>query len=123
MAVEVLRTGSHNRFKRHDVAREVFELTVDRDNGRRRLVGRGIEHEASGCDTYTIVEGEPLSTTVQCKRSAHITRGDWRTRVETVSTLSADADMFYVTNFVDAYAGNTRVFTRSWAFTVPRDLV
>lgn len=123
LTVEVLRTGFNNRFKRYDVANGVFELTVHRDNGRRRLVRSGIEYEESGTDTYTIVEGDPLSATVRCERRIYIARGDWRTRVETVSALSADAETFYVTNLIDAYAGNTRIFTKTQSLQVPRDLV
>ena len=52
-----------------------------------------------------------------------IGRGDWRTRVETNSFMTADAATFRVTNMLDAYEGDTRVFSKTWTFTVPRDLV
>jgi len=37
--------------------------------------------------------------------------------------MSADADTFYITNVLDAYEGNTRVFTRTWHIQIPRHLV
>ena len=58
-----------------------------------------------------------------CSRSIAVARGDWRTRVETKSAMTADAERFLVTNSLDAYEGEARVFARTWHFSVPRDLV
>jgi len=93
------------------------------DSGHTRFVDNGIEIDAAGTHTFTIVEGDPLSASIKCDRSVRIGRNDWRTRVETSSRMSADTESFYVTNILDAYEGNTRVFTKTWSFTVPRDLV
>lgn len=123
LVLDVLRTGSSNRILRRDVAKGLFEVTVRKDFGRRRLMASEIEYEAFGSDTYTIVEGDPLSANVRCDRTIGIARGDWRTRVETTSTMSADAETFRVSNVLDAYEGNTRIFNKSCTFTVPRDLV
>jgi hypothetical protein len=50
-------------------------------------------------------------------------RGDWQIRIETVSTMSADSETFHVTNHIEAYEGNSRVFARAGNFKVPRYLV
>jgi hypothetical protein len=50
-------------------------------------------------------------------------RGNWQIRLETVSTMSADSEIFYVTNHIEAYQGNSRVFARASDFKVPRYLV
>jgi hypothetical protein len=50
-------------------------------------------------------------------------RGDWRTRAEVESTMTADAEAFHVTTELDAYEADARVFARAWAFRFPRDLV
>jgi len=52
-----------------------------------------------------------------------IERGDWRTRVETRSTMSSDARSFHVTNVLEAYEDDVRLFVKNWLFSVPRDLV
>jgi hypothetical protein len=52
-----------------------------------------------------------------------IERGDWRTRVTSASTMTSDARSFHVTNLLEAYEDDTRVFAKSWVFSVPRDLV
>jgi hypothetical protein len=50
-------------------------------------------------------------------------RGTWRVRVETSSTMSADAHHFYVTNLVEAYEDNTRIFAKCTDARMPRNLV
>jgi hypothetical protein len=109
---------------RRDVAERRLELTVDLDYwGAPRLLPTGLEYSENGQDTYTIVEDDPLSAAVRCEWAIAIGRDAWRTRVETRSTMSADADAFHVTNVLDAYEGNVRVLAKTWTLAVPRDLV
>ena len=88
-----------------------------------RIASTGTDWRQFMSDVYTIVEGEPLSAEVRCERRFAIVRGEWRTRVETVSTMTSDADVFRVTNLVEAYEGETRIFAKTESITVPRDLV
>jgi hypothetical protein len=37
--------------------------------------------------------------------------------------MTSDAEHFYITNVLDAYEGNVRVFNKSWHVKVPRHLV
>ncbi len=55
------------------------------------------------------------------RRRAASTASSWRTRVQTSSTLSADATTFYLTNVLEAYEGHVRVFARTWTAGIPRD--
>ena len=72
-------------------------------------------------DRFSITEGDPLSVVLRSERTAMLARGDWRIRVETVSTMTGDAEAFHLTNAVEAYEGEARVFTRSWTRRIPRD--
>ncbi|CAN5370237.1 CocE/NonD family hydrolase [soil metagenome] len=74
-------------------------------------------------DTFTITDGDPLSATVRCERSASLDRGDWRVHVETTSTMTADATDFHLSNVVTAYEADVEVFTRTWTTSIPRDHV
>ena len=124
LEVEVLEAPPNDRTVDVDLATGRVEQTWRHSfGGRRRFLRDGLEIEAIGSDTYTIVEGEPLSAAARCEWTIELRRGDWQTRVETSSLLTADADSFLVTNSVDAYEGNTRVFASSRAFSVPRDLM
>jgi uncharacterized protein len=85
------------------------------------LLDSGICYDEDGTDVYQIVLGEPLSALTVSERSITIARGGWQTRVETQSTLSASAEAFLVTNTLEAYERDARVFARSWYRSVPRD--
>jgi putative CocE/NonD family hydrolase len=119
--LEVLRPEGGKTTVNRDVATGRVELAVESVEGFR-LTADGLTYEALERDTYNIVAGEPLSAAAGCERTIAIGRGEWQTRVETRSTLSADAERFHVTNLLDAYEGPMRVFARTWTFSVPRDL-
>ncbi len=108
------------------------KLTVDRGSGRAtlaivthdsvdRLVEADLVVEEHAVDTYSIVEGDPLSAETRADWKIGLSRGDWRTRVETASVMTADADAFLLTDSVDAYEGDRRIFSRSWTKRIPRD--
>jgi hypothetical protein len=123
LSVERLRSASRKHMIHHDTIQNLVQIVDETDAGRRRLLANGLEDEAHSRDTYTIIEGQPLSAHVRCDRMVKIGRGDWRTRLESSSTMSADAETFYVTNVLEAYEGEVRVFTKTWDFKVPRDFV
>lgn len=86
-----------------------------------RLLDSGLRYVDKGSDVYEIVLGEPLSARTVSERSITIARGDWHTRVETRTTLSASAEAFLVTNTLEGYERDVRVFAKSWQRSVPRD--
>jgi hypothetical protein len=86
-----------------------------------RFLDSGLCYEEEGCDVYQVVLGQPLSARTTSERSITVARGDWRTRIETRSTLSASAEAFLVTNTLEGYERDARVFARSWHRSVPRD--
>jgi hypothetical protein len=91
--------------------------------GAFRISESGLEYGEQGRDRFTIVEDEPLSAEARSTWSITVGRGAWQTRVETDSRMTADAEVFRVTNVLDAFEGNARIFTKTWHFSVPRDLV
>jgi hypothetical protein len=86
-----------------------------------RILDTGTDYVESGRDVYTVVENEPVSAETRSERSVALSRGQWQTRVDTTSTLSATQDTFHVTNLLEAFEGNRRVFARTWHSTIPRD--
>jgi putative CocE/NonD family hydrolase len=123
LRADVLRTPSRNRITHLDTISGQAQIVDFNDVGCRRLQDNGLEYEAARTDTYSVTEGDPLSAWVQCDRRFRVGRGDWRTAVETTSKLTADAQHFMVTNMLEAYEGQARVFSKTWRFSVPRDLV
>ena len=86
-----------------------------------RFVDSGLCYEEEGRDVYQVVLGQPLSARTTSERSVTVARGDWHTRIETRSTMSASAEAFLVTNTLEGYEGDARVFARSWHRSIPRD--
>jgi predicted acyl esterase len=86
-----------------------------------RLLESGLCYDEQGRDIYQIVLGEPLSARTTSERSITVARGDWHTRVEARGMLSASAEAFLVTNTLEGYERDARVFARSWHRSVPRD--
>ena len=101
-------------------SRHSFTLGVA-DEGARRLLPDGIEYGSLLNDTYTIVDGDPLSAHVRCERALHVGRADWQVRIATVSEMSTDATHFHLQNTLTAYEGDVEVFTRTWVTAVARD--
>ena len=123
LEVEVLRTASSDRLVKHDVVKGLYELSVIWDGGLRRLVSSRIEYESVHKETYRIMDDDPLSATAQCNRTMAVGRGNRRLRVEATHTMTADRDTFLVSVVLDAYEGQSRIFSKSWTFRAPRDLV
>jgi hypothetical protein len=97
---------------------------VDRfDHGRNHILSNGIVYDSLTTNIYSIVEEQPLSARVQCDRRIEISRGEWHIRVETTSVMTSDAGHFHLTNNLDAYEGQVRVFTRSYTRKIPRECV
>jgi putative CocE/NonD family hydrolase len=124
LEIEPLEPGRVGRHLVHDLVGGRVELAADMSYfGAFRISESGLEYGERGRDTFTIVGGEPLSAATRSTWSIAIGRGDWRTRVETDSRMTADAEVFRVTNVLVAFEGETRIFTKTWHFSVPRDLV
>lgn len=123
LPTETIRTAKIERSKRTDVVTGRTEVQSRFESGRIRYKDHGLEVEDITTDTYTIVEGDPLSATMRSDRFLVYQRGDWQVRLETNSTMTADAADFHISNLLDAYEGTAHVFTKSWTFRIPRDLV
>jgi uncharacterized protein len=107
-------------------------LEIDLSTGRREIVSDfdffgarrmadGLEYREAAQDRFVVIPGHPLSAEAHSRWRIEIGRGEWRTRVETESSMSATADAFVVTNRLDAYEGNARVFSAARSTSIDRD--
>jgi hypothetical protein len=120
---EILREECRTRKVHHDLIHGVWTLDDYSDEGARRLLKNGMEYGSTNRNIYTIKEGDPLSAKVRCEWTMNIGRGDWQTYLESVSTMTADAKHFFITNELTAFEGENQVFTKTWKTEIPRDLV
>ena len=124
LPVEPVGDGSGARVLTQDVASGRAELALDVSyGGSSRVLASGLVYGERGRDTFSIVEGDPLSAEARSEWSISIGREEWATRVETRSRMTGDAATFRVESELEAYEGGSRVFARTWLFEVPRDLV
>jgi uncharacterized protein len=110
------------REMRRDVATGTVDVIHTTGDGFR-LLDDGLEYGEHERDVLRITEGEPLSAMVRCERTYQVGRGAWQVTVRTASTMSATETAFQVTNALDAYEGERRVFAKTWHTEVPRDCV
>jgi putative CocE/NonD family hydrolase len=115
--------GLTRREMRRDVASGAVEIVNEADTATIRFLDSGLEFAGRERDLYRIVEGEPLSAFAASDREMEIGRGEWHTLVRTSSTMSSTADEFQITNVLEAFEGDCRVFAKTWHFAVPRDHV
>ncbi|MEZ5121128.1 MAG: hypothetical protein R2736_06075 [Solirubrobacterales bacterium] len=105
----------------HDAIAGRTELLMARDfNGAQRLPS-GLEYHDEDPVVFSIVDGDPLSARVECRRRITVRRPDWETRIEVTAVMTADADRYHVSSTLDAYEGDTRVHSAAHAAAIPRD--
>src|SRR5579884_30021 len=116
--------GEGQRVVRRDVATGRVELLVVPGDGADALAfADGWQYAEHARDEYAIVEGDPLSAEARSFWTISLGREGWRVRVETRSALRCDAGSFALENELEAFEGEERVFSRTWAARTPRDLV
>lgn len=119
---ESLRPEDANRIFDYDVVKGRLQMTDRIDDGRNRL-SNGMIYDSVIVNKFSILEGKPTSASVECTRQIELSRNDWVARVETTSVMTSDQEYFHLTNVLDAYEGQTRVFTKSWTRKIRRELV
>ncbi|SMG23242.1 CocE/NonD family hydrolase [Paracoccus sp. J56] len=99
--------------------------------GRGGLFGEGIVRiDETGTELahnlrreLTIRPDDPLSARYVLTQSYEMGRKGWRTRIETVTEMSADAGRFFLKGRLIAYEGANEVARRDWDETIPRHLL
>ena len=105
----------------HDHVTGAVCYEMSRDFSGAQRMPSGLEYHDSDPVTFTIREGNPLSAKVACHRRVEILRGDWRTRVELRSEMTADANDYLVSSTIDAYEEDIRIHSRTFTSTIPRN--
>jgi uncharacterized protein len=123
LPVENLRTGCRRRWIERDIVTGVVILKDFTDHGNRLFLDNGLEYDSMTTKTFSIKEGDPLSAKQRCEWTIRMSRDEWDIRFETDSLMTADLEKFYISNILNAYERESRVFSKAWTFTVNRDLV
>ncbi|MBM3582873.1 MAG: CocE/NonD family hydrolase [Alphaproteobacteria bacterium] len=86
-----------------------------------RYVDTGTTESFSSEETMAIRLHDPLSARHDIAWTMRLARGDWRTQVDLEISMTSTATDIAIDARVSALEGNTRIFTRGWAETFPRD--
>jgi uncharacterized protein len=105
----------------HDVVSGTYTMVLNQDGDRRFRLPDGLELAEENLDRFTIVEGDPLSASVEATRRLTIGRGEWQVEVRTRSRMTSDHEAFHLVDTVEAFEGGEPFFTRTWERSIPRD--
>lgn len=121
LAFDELRPEARRRWVSRDAVTQRAELIDHLDGGAFRIHDNGLVYSDVAEHRWAITEGDPLSAEARSAFTITIERGEWRTRIETKSSLRADRTHWHVYNQVTAFEGQTQVFSRAHTANLPRD--
>jgi putative CocE/NonD family hydrolase len=121
LAVQWLRERVPYVRVQHDHVSGVVEYRMSRALSGARRFSDELVYDDRDPLRFSIVDGDPLSAAVVCERTIKIGRGEWQTRIEARSEMTADADDFVVSEMLDVYEGAVRCFALHRSTRVPRD--
>jgi uncharacterized protein len=78
-------------------------------------------HGERGHETFSIVEGHPLSARIDRAYRHELQRGDWKIAVDTRTSLAATATEFVIATELDVFEGDQLVHRLARTCSVPRD--
>ncbi|MBM3573410.1 MAG: CocE/NonD family hydrolase, partial [Alphaproteobacteria bacterium] len=121
--VKVLRPGHRRMHLEYDLSTETSAWINLTDRGRVEFTGHGLCVEASSTGRYAISRGDPLSARIDIKWLNLHERGNWRTRVESQTSMTASTAEFHIVCRLEAFEGDRLFARRDWDVKVARDLV
>jgi len=122
-ALTLLRPEEHQWRVLRDLAADVSTLEVVNDEGTYRVEDADLEVERRTTEWYTFANDDFASPRGETYCIRGFRRGDWAVRTVTRTVLTCDAEHFHIRAELDAFEGDTRVFSRNWSTRIRRDLV
>lgn len=86
------------------------------------IAASGLRYHFEGHDEYHLTEGDPLSARLLSEATFRAERGGWQPRVSVTTAMTSTGDAYQVTASIDAFEGDSRVFSRRFEGEVARDL-
>jgi len=115
-----LRRGRRERVIEEEATTGKTTVTIHRDLGAYRLEQDGLEFDGKAIKRFTMTNGDPLSARAEIEWHYLMHRGDWQIDTVSRTILTGDATRFHVSVALDAFEGETRVFSRSLSRDLPR---
>ncbi|MGH6881250.1 MAG: CocE/NonD family hydrolase [Hypericibacter sp.] len=119
-----LRPGDVYRKVTQDVATGALSIHVLRDDGRSTHNETGVTTEMVKNLHYRIHPDDPATAYAEADHDlVHRHDQGWDTRIKTHCAIACSATEFIVEADLQAFEGETRIFSRSWTQRIPRDLM
>jgi len=115
--------GQENWRVIRDLAADTATLECVRHDGHFAIDEIDLEVEKRTLETYSSRADDFGSVRGETRTTRGFSRGEWQTRVETRSVLTADRRRFRLHVVVDAFERDERVFARTWTEEIERDLM
>lgn len=120
---QYLRPSNHQWTIRTDVASGKQSHERLNDSGSCLITEYDWEFGTKNQTIFCIHPDDPLSAHGEVQTQEHFTRDQWRVRIDSKAVMDVTKETFDIRAELDAYEGDTRVFSRNWSKKVPRDLV
>jgi putative CocE/NonD family hydrolase len=116
----ITRLAGRNRTITEDPTTGEVTVTVHRERASYHLPAIDLGFAAEAEERYRIREGDPCATTADTRAVWKLSRGDWLIRTETLTRVSCTDQTFEIEASLDAFEGEERVASRTWARSIPR---
>jgi putative CocE/NonD family hydrolase len=123
LATTEMRAGTSKEFVSHDLVTGESVFTSEEDDGCLVIDHIALATEHARTETFRITDDDPSSATVDIASTRRVGRDGWRTRTETRTVMRATTTEFVVDAALDAFEGDTRIFSRNWHVRHKRDFV
>ena len=106
-----------------DLAEDKSTLEIIKDDGKYRIEDIDLEVRSKTLEWYSYQGDNFESARGETLWDMTFERRDWCVRTVTHAILTASSTHFRIQAELDAYEGDSRVFSKSWDKSIPRQLV
>ena len=110
--------GTRYIYKNIEKDETIYEVEID--GGKTKFKDIDLTYGSKNSQKYSIVEGDPLSASIEYKSGFSFLRDSWDVRTESELKATCDASNFFLKGRIAAFENDEQVFSRNWDVTIPR---
>ncbi|MFP3945672.1 MAG: peptidase S15, partial [Archaeoglobaceae archaeon] len=107
----------------HNLATNEVKLKVTNNDARYRFEDHGLEISKETTEEYSYRNNNYDTVRGEVWSRRTLKRADWHIISIIRTILTSDSTNFRLRATLDAYENDTRIFTRSWDESIPRNLI
>lgn len=120
---EELAPGHAGREVRRNLTTGVTEYRISEDTGLSRHPGNGLVTGETRDEVWSIRDGDPLSAAGRVERVCITRRDDLEAKTVSTCALSCTAEDWKIEARVTAFENGEQIFDKTFAQTIPRDMM